>query len=79
MHIKLIGDLLEISAANCKFHLPVLPAQQFPTILDGQDLKEITILASDLVKLLEYTRFSVAMEETRYNLSGIHFNLPIQS
>ena len=74
VHIKLIGDLLEISAVNCKFHLPVLPAQQFPTILDGQDLKEVTIMASELVKLLEYTRFSVAMEETRYNLSGIHLN-----
>ena len=66
---------LDITGGNCLFTLPTLPANEFPTLEQKLDnASKFTIIASDLAYLIEYTKFSISNEETRYNLNGIYLH-----
>jgi DNA polymerase III subunit beta len=63
---------LELRAQTCKVALSTLPAHEFP-IMDNFNPKiEFTAPASKVVDLLEFTKFAISTEETRYNLNGVY-------
>lgn len=62
---------LFISAGKSRLHLPVLPAGDFPSMpTDGFETR-FEIEPTELVRLIDKTRFAISTEETRYYLNGI--------
>ncbi len=65
---------LMVNAGRSRFSLPALPEDEFPVLsADGLD-HTFSVHSSDLVKLIDKTRFAVSTEETRYYLNGIHLH-----
>lgn len=67
------GRLL-LSAGRSRFSLPSLPAAEFPDLGAIPMDHTFELLAKDLVKLIEKTRFAISTEETRYYLNGIYLH-----
>ncbi|PHS20951.1 MAG: DNA polymerase III subunit beta [Robiginitomaculum sp.] len=65
---------LIINAGRSRFSLPSLPEDEFPVLsADGLN-HSFAMRSTDLVKLIDKTRFAVSTEETRYYLNGIHLH-----
>lgn len=65
---------LFISAGKSRLHLPILPAGDFPSMpSDGFETK-FEIEPTELMRLVDKTRFAISTEETRYYLNGIFFH-----
>lgn len=65
---------LRVKSGNAKFNLSYLPAEQFPVMAEGEFTHNFTLPASELLKLVNKTRFAVSTEETRYYLNGIYLH-----
>jgi DNA polymerase-3 subunit beta len=66
---------LEVRAGRSRFNLPALPAGDFP-LMSADGLSEpAEIGTSDLVRLIEKTRFAISAEETRYTLNGLYMHV----
>jgi DNA polymerase-3 subunit beta len=75
VELKFTGDdpRLTVRAGRGVYHLPVLPAGDFPVMArDGGN--SITIEAADLARLIDKTRFAISTEETRYYLNGLYLH-----
>ena len=68
------GGEVTVRAARSVFNLPTLPADEFPASGKEELGVRFGILAADLAKLIDKTRFAISTEETRYYLNGIHFH-----
>jgi DNA polymerase-3 subunit beta len=68
------GQQLEVKGKNCCFNLLTLPADKFPTLEEISGANILQIPCRDLVQLIEYTQFSMSLDETRYNLNGIYLH-----
>jgi DNA polymerase III subunit beta len=65
---------LKIHAGRSRFSLPSLSEDEFPALsADGLN-HTFSLHSTDLVKLIDKTRFAVSTEETRYYLNGIHMH-----
>jgi DNA polymerase III subunit beta len=65
---------LFISAGKSRLHLPILPAGDFPSMpSDGFETK-FEVEPTELMRLVDKTRFAISTEETRYYLNGIFFH-----
>jgi DNA polymerase-3 subunit beta len=63
---------LIIKGKNCTFNLPMIPADEFPNLeLSSSDAVCFEILSADFLRMLEYTKYSIANESNRYNLNGV--------
>lgn len=68
------GEKLQIKSGKSKFEIQTLPADDFPKIdLLNKDC-DFQIPSDNLKELIDKTKFSMAIEETRYNLNGIYFH-----
>jgi len=65
---------LFISAGKSRLHLPVLPAGDFPAMPSDGFETRFHIHPTDLLRLIDKTRFAISTEETRYYLNGIYFH-----
>src|SRR5580658_5688938 len=65
---------LQVSAGRSKFNLPVLPAGDFPVMSSDGLSGRITIDTTDLIRLIDKTRFAISTEETRYYLNGLYLH-----
>ncbi len=72
---KTDSDKLEIIGTKCRFELLTLPAKQFPAMEDIDSVVNLSVPCSKLIKVIEYTNFSISTEETRYNLNGIYMHV----
>ena len=75
VELKFTGDdpRLTVRAGRGVYHLPVLPAGDFPVMArDGGDAIELE--AADLARLIDKTRFAISTEETRYYLNGLYLH-----
>jgi len=68
-------DRLEIKGANCYFGLLTLPASKFPSMSEIKAESVLKISCRDFAKLIEYTLFSISLDENRYNLNGIYLHV----
>ncbi|HEY5105493.1 MAG TPA: DNA polymerase III subunit beta [Caulobacteraceae bacterium] len=69
---------LHITAGRSGFHLPVLPAGDFPTMSSEGLTGAISIDTADLIRLIDKTRFAISTEETRYYLTGIYLHTVVE-
>ena len=65
---------LQVNAGRSRFSLPTLPEDEFPVLKADNLSHNFTMHSTDLVKLIDKTRFAVSTEETRYYLNGIHMH-----
>jgi DNA polymerase-3 subunit beta len=66
---------LLVQAGRSRFHLPVLPPGDFPKMSTDGLSAPIAIEASELVRLIDKTRFAMSTEETRYSLNGLYLHV----
>jgi DNA polymerase III subunit beta len=66
-----VADHLTISCGQARFSLPSLPAEEFPAMAEGEFSHQFELPASNLIRLIDKTRFAISTEETRYYLNGI--------
>jgi DNA polymerase-3 subunit beta len=65
---------LSVSAGNIRFELACLPQDDFPQMSPGTLPHRFRLGASDLIALIERTRFAISTEETRFYLNGIYLH-----
>jgi DNA polymerase-3 subunit beta len=70
----LAGDSgrLAVSAGSIRFELACLPQEDFPQVSAGALPHRFRLDASDLMALVDKTRFAISTEETRFYLNGIY-------
>lgn len=75
VELKFTGDdpRLTVRAGRGVYHLPVLPAGDFP-VMQRDGGAGITVEADDLARLIDKTRFAISTEETRYYLNGLYLH-----
>lgn len=70
---------LVVQAGRSRFNLPVLPAGDFPVMSNDGLSSPITTDTSDLVRLIDKTRFAISTEETRYYLNGLYLHTVVEN
>jgi DNA polymerase III subunit beta len=65
---------LAVSAGSVRFELACLPQEDFPQMSAGALPHRFRLSASDLIALIEKTRFAISTEETRFYLNGIYLH-----
>jgi DNA polymerase-3 subunit beta len=78
--LSLEGDdpRLQVQAGRSRFHLPVLPAGDFPVMSSEGLTGRITADTAELIRLIDKTRFAISTEETRYYLTGIYLHTVVE-
>lgn len=66
---------LSIRSGRSTFRVSTLPAHEYAVIKKETFPFSFTIKTSDLGDLLESTRYAISLEETRYYLNGLYFEL----
>jgi DNA polymerase-3 subunit beta len=69
---------LSVRAGRSGFHLPVLPAGDFPVMSSDGLSGRINVDPDALIRLIDKTRFAISTEETRYYLTGIYFHTVVE-
>ena len=73
--LEAADNRLAIKAGRSRFHLPTLPRDDFPVIVEGDLPTSFEIPAKVLAELIDRTRFAISTEETRYYLNGIFLHV----
>ncbi|MCU7612641.1 DNA polymerase III subunit beta [Anaplasma capra] len=68
------GRLL-VECGNAKFFLHVVAPEKFPAIEGGEVDCSFDVQAAHLSELLNKTKFSMSVEESRYNLRGVYMHV----
>ena len=69
---------LQVQAGRYKVNLPVLPSGDFPVMASDGLSPTITVDTTDLMRLIDKTRFAISTEETRYYLTGIYLHSVVE-
>jgi len=65
---------LTVTAGRSRFNLPVLPSGDFPVMSSDGLSGRIGVDVTDLIRLVDKTRFAISTEETRYYLNGLYLH-----
>jgi len=65
------GGNIKISYGKSKFSLPCLDPSEFPILSEGEMSVNFTIKSSEIIKIIDKTRFAIPSDETRYYLNGM--------
>ena len=65
---------LSVRCGRSQFSLQALPSEDFPDLSAAELDYKFAMLATDLKRLIEKTRFAISTEETRYYLNGIYLH-----
>jgi DNA polymerase-3 subunit beta len=69
---------LTIQAGRSRFNLPVLPAGDFPVMSSDGLSGRVSVDVTDLLRLIDKTRFAISAEETRYYLNGLYLHTVVE-
>ncbi|HRL94841.1 MAG TPA: DNA polymerase III subunit beta [Pseudomonas sp.] len=69
--IRVDEQKLIVKAGRSRFTLSTLPANDFPSVEDGQGSLTFTLVQSKLRRLIERTSFAMAQQDVRYYLNGM--------
>lgn len=69
------NNLVLIENKSCQFKIVGLPGEEFPKLPEFKDKEVIKLEQSFLRQMLNQTVFAVSMDETRYILNGILFEI----
>ncbi len=65
------NNIVKISAQRAFYKIPGLPAEDFPSITDEQDIMLHKLEGNIIKDLINKTSFAMATDETRKNLNGV--------
>lgn len=76
IRIKVSGDRCQLTSGRGRYVLGGLPASDFPVVQgDAGSGVMVSLIESDLKRLLEKTAFAMAQQDVRYYLNGLLFEL----
>ncbi|HEY9234851.1 MAG TPA: DNA polymerase III subunit beta [Phenylobacterium sp.] len=70
---------LTVAAGRSRFNLPVLPAGDFPVMSSEGLSSRVGVDVTDLIRLIDKTRFAISTEETRYYLNGLYLHTVVEN
>jgi len=73
--LEAADNRMTVKAGRSRFHLPTLPRDDFPVIVEGDLPTSFELPAKLLAELIDRTRFAISTEETRYYLNGIFLHV----
>lgn len=73
--IKQVKDTVVVTSGRSRYTLKTLPAGDFPKIETGNWEERFKIEQSELKALLDKTAFAMAVQDVRYYLNGVLFEL----
>ena len=62
---------LILKCGRSKFNLTTMQTDDFPTISDSDLITKFILSSSELIRMIDKTKFAISNEETRYYLNGI--------
>ena len=68
------GSSLILKCGRSKFNLTTMKTDDFPTIADSDLDTNFVLSATELIRMIDKTKFAISNEETRYYLNGIFFH-----
>jgi DNA polymerase III subunit beta len=71
IHFTKNNNVVKISCQRAVYKIPGLPADDFPSIVDDQDVTFYNIPGNFLKNLISKTAFAMANDEMRKNLNGV--------
>jgi len=71
IHVTKSNNVVKITCQRAIYKIPGLPADDFPSMTDDQDVKFSNIQGSVIKDLISKTAFAMATDETRKNLNGV--------
>lgn len=78
IELELSGSKLQIQADRSKYSLMTLPSKDYPRIQSGRNEQSFKISQGELRKLIELVHFSIAQQDVRYFLNGLHLEVDKQ-
>jgi DNA polymerase-3 subunit beta len=69
------NQYLDIRCARAKFVLAGTAAEEYPTLPEFTPGKTVTLQAAVLSTMIERTMYATSLDETRYNLNGVYFEV----
>ncbi|ACZ48987.1 MULTISPECIES: DNA polymerase III subunit beta [Anaplasma] len=72
---KMSDGRLLVECGNAKFFLHVVAPEKFPAIEGGEVDCGFDMQVSHIAELLNKTKFSMSVEESRYNLRGVYMHV----
>jgi DNA polymerase-3 subunit beta len=69
------NQYLDIRCARAKFVLAGTAAEEYPTLPEFKPGKTVKIQAAVLSTMIERTMYATSLDETRYNLNGVYFEV----
>ncbi len=71
--------LVKITYGKSKFSLPCLDSSEFPVLSEGDMNVNFNIKSSEIIKLIDQTRFAIPSDETRYYLNGLFLHSVLEN
>jgi DNA polymerase-3 subunit beta len=69
------NSYLEIHCNRVRFTLAGTAAEEFPTLPEVSPTAHVRLPAAVVASLIERTMYAASLDETRYNLNGVYFEL----
>ena len=69
------GAYLEVRCGRARFSLAGTDAQEYPDLPDFSPEKRVQLQAAVLGQMIERTLYAASVDETRYNLNGVYFEV----
>lgn len=75
INFKSDGEKVLVTSGRSRYTLKTLPAQEYPRIKSGNWEERLKISQLSLKRLLDRTAFAMAVQDVRYYLNGVLFEL----
>ena len=75
VELQKAGNSIKIKYDKSKFSLPCIDPADFPVLSEGDMSIHFAVKSSDLMKVIDKTRFAISNDETRYYLNGMFFHI----
>jgi len=69
-----VSSSLILKCGRSKFNLTTMKTDDFPMIADSDLDTKFVLSATELIRMIDKTKFAISNEETRYYLNGIFFH-----
>lgn len=74
IELKEENSTIKISYGKSKFTLPCLDPSEFPILSEGEMSVNFNIKSTELMKIIDKTRFAIPSDETRFYLNGLYIH-----
>lgn len=72
---KSANNIVKVTCQRAVYKIPGLPADDFPSVADSQNVQFVHIPGSSIIELINNTSFAMAFDESRKNLNGVFLEI----